>query len=82
MVSSLFIYIFTDSIRYLILQYKLKPLKYLININWEFSSRLFGKIDIIEGITLKNSIIIYLFYYLIIGLITYLNFKYKDIKNI
>jgi len=81
-VIPLFIYIFTDSIKYLILQYKLNSLKYLVNITWNFGSHLFGKIDGVEGITLENSIIIYLVYYVVIVFITYINFKNKDIKNI
>ena len=58
----LLIYIFTPSINYLITQYKINFLKYLINVNWNFNDYLFGEIYEIKGINFNFSIIIYLSY--------------------
>ena len=78
----LFIYIFTPSINYLILQYKIYFLKYLVNINWDFNNYLFGKKSEIEGLELKTSLIIWSIYFIMIIIFTYLNFKKKNIRNI
>ena len=78
----LLIYIFTPSVNYLITQYKINFLKYLININWNFNDYLFGEIYEIKGINFNFSIIIYLSYYISIIIFTYLNFKKKNIKNV
>ena len=78
----LLIYIFTPSVNYLITQYKINFLKYLINVNWNFNDYLFGEIYEIKGINFNFSIIIYLSYYISIIIFTYLNFKKKNIKNV
>ena len=78
----LLIYIFTPSINYLITQYKINFLKYLINVNWNFNDYLFGEIYEIKGINFNFSIIIYLSYYILVIIFTYLNFKKKNIKNV
>ena len=78
----LFIYVFSSSINYLILQYNIIPLKYLVNVNWNFNNYLFGKIGEIEGINLKSSLVIFGGYFVAIAIITYINFKKKNIRNV
>ena len=78
----LFIYIFTPTINYLILNNKINIFKYLVNINWEFNIYLFGKNIEIEGLNFKVSLIIWITYYIIIMIFTYINFKRKNIRNV
>jgi len=78
----LFIYIFTSSVNSLILQYKINILKYLVNINWEFNNYLFGRMSEVNGGNFKNSLIIWIIYFIIIVVVTFLNFKKKNIKNV
>ena len=78
----LFVYIFTPSISYLIIQYKVNFLKYFINVNWQFHNYLFGQINEIEGVDLKFSLIVWNMYFVLILMFTYLNFKRKNIRNV
>ena len=78
----LFIYIFTPTINYLILNNKINIFKYLVNINWEFNNYLFGKNIEIEDLNFKISLIIWITYYIIIMIFTYINFKRKNIRNV
>ena len=81
-VIPLFIYIFTPSINYLIVQYKINNLKYLVNINWEFNNYIFGRRSEILGLNFRNSVIIFSIYFIGIMIVTYINFKKKNIKNV
>lgn len=78
----LFIYIFTSSINYFIVEYKINIFKYFINVNWDFNNYLFGKVSEINGLNFNFSLIIWFIYFIIIMVFTYLNFKNKNIRNI
>ena len=78
----LFIYIFTSSINYFIVEYKINIFKYFINVNWEFNNYLFGKISEMDGLGFRISLIIWCIYFIIIMVFTYFNFKKKNIRNL
>ena len=78
----LFIYIFTSSINYFIVEYKINIFKYFINVNWDFNSYLFGGISKIDGLSFNFSLIVWIIYFVVIMIFTYLNFKKKNIRNI
>lgn len=56
--------------------------KFLIISNWDFSQYLFGSIPAIEGLSFNFSVIIYIFYFIVmLGISTFI-FSKKDIYNI
>ena len=78
----LMLYMFTQTFEYLTIQYQLEFMKYLVNLNWNLQSYLFGNLNKIPYIDLKFSIIILLVYFIIMGILSYILFKNKNIKNI
>ena len=76
------LYMFTQTFEYLTIQYQLEFMKYLVNLNWNLQNYLFGNLNKIPYIDLKFSIIILLVYFIIIGILSYILFKNKNIKNI
>ena len=78
----LMLYMFTQTFEYLTIQYQLEFMKYLVNLNWNLQNYLFGNLNKIPYIDLKFSIIILLVYFIIIGMLSYILFKNKNIKNI
>ena len=81
-VIPLFLYMFSPSIIYLIKHYEINILKYLINVNWDFNNYLFGRIYEIEKMNFLWSFIIWIIYFLVEVMITYFNFKRKNIRNV
>lgn len=78
----LFVYIFTSSINYLMLQYKVDVFKYLVNVNWEFNNYLFGKKVSMDGLNFSFSLGVWIIYFIGIMIFTYIDFKRKNIKNV
>lgn len=78
----LFIYIFTSSINYFIVEYKINIFKYFVNVNWDFNNYLFGRNSEIDGLNFRVSLIIWCIYFIIIMVFTYFNFKKKNIRNL
>ena len=78
----LMLYMFAPTMNYLMEEYNLKFMKYLINVNWSLEEYLFGNLPKIEYITLEFSCLILLIYFIGLGILTFIIFKKKNIKNI
>lgn len=78
----LMLYMFTPTMNYLMEEYKLTFMKYLVNVNWSLEEYLFGNLPKIEYITLEFSCLILLIYFIGLGILTFIIFKKKNIKNI
>lgn len=75
-------YLFKDFIYVLVATFNIGILKYFVTLNWDFTEYLYGKLPLVEGLTPMVSIIVCLFYYLIMIATTFVVFKRKNIKNI
>lgn len=78
----LMLYMFSPSLEILATQYNLTIMKYLVNMNWNLQDFLFGNIKKISFISLKDSIIILIIYFMVLWILTFQIFKKKNIKNI
>ena len=78
----LMLYMFTPTINYFMDEYNLTFMKYLVNVNWSLEEYLFGNLPKIEYITLEFSYLVLLIYFICLGIITFIVFKKKNIKNI
>ena len=78
----LMLYMFAPTLNYLMEEYKLIFMKYLVNVNWSLEEYLFGNLPKIEYITLEFSCLILLIYFIGLGILTFIIFKKKNIKNI
>ena len=76
------IYLFDSIIINIGIKYKITITKYLLNPNWHFEKYLFGNNNEISSITIKESIIICITYFIVLSICTILYFKKKNIKNI
>ena len=76
------IYLLDSFIKAIETKHYIKYTKYLINTHWHLEKYLFGKHFINKINTLKQSIIIWLFYFIVLSILTLYHFKKKDIKNI
>ena len=56
-------------------------LKFIPSTTWELNNVLFGRLHEFEGITLNLSIIVYLIYFILLLLISFIYFAKADIKN-
>ena len=71
-----------SAINYTVMRRQMINLKYFITLNWDFPIYMNGKLPQLEGITWQFSLIVTLAYLVILLLITFLEFKRKNIKNI
>lgn len=76
------LYLFSFTLNQLAIQYHLKFMRFLINMNWNFQDYLFGKISEYPYIDLKFSSLIWMIYFIGIGVFAFIGFQKKDIKNI
>lgn len=76
------LYILTPTIENLAVTNNIVIFKYLINLNWNFTSYLFGDRPSFKFLNLNFSSTIYVGYFLIIGILTLIIFKTKNIKNV
>ena len=76
------IYLFDSIIINIGIKYKITIIKYLLNPNWHFEKYLFGNTNEIASITIKESIIICIVYFVVLSICTILYFQKKNIKNI
>ena len=75
-------YMFKDLILVFVSVFNWNFLKYFFTLNWDFTEYLYGKLPTIEGLSLIVSIIVCVFYYLIMIISTFIVFKRKNVKNI
>jgi ABC-2 type transport system permease protein len=66
----------------IVIGYRIKAMKFIISLNWDFSQYLFGASPAFNVLTLNYSIIIYLIHLLVLLLISIIIFINRDIKNI
>lgn len=78
----LILYMFSPALHQLAVQYHLEFMRFMINMNWDFQSYLFGGISDFSFVNLKFSCAIWCVYYLAIGIFTFLLFYKKNIRNI
>lgn len=78
----LMIYMFSSSIHSLAVQYHLKFMRYFVSMNWNFQDYLFGGISDFEFIYFRFSCVIWLLYFIIIGVLAWISFNKKNIRNI
>lgn len=78
----LMLYMFSPSLENLAAQYHLTFMKYLVNINWNLQDFLFGNLKEISFISLSDSIIMLIIYFIALWILTFQIFKKKNIKNI
>ena len=79
---SILVYFISTIMQSFYIKYKLKWLLYTIPMNWHFENLLFGKLPEIKELTSKFSNSIWVIHFIILSLITYIEFKKKNIKNI
>lgn len=79
---TMIIYSFSEVINKLAIDYNLKFMKYFITLNWNLKDYLFGGISLYQFLDCKKSILILLFYGIILVGILFLSFNNKNIKNI
>jgi len=72
-------YLFKDIFYTIFSVFQIEFLKYFVTFNWDFTEYLYGRIPTIENLTLTISIIICLFYYLIMIIPTFIVFKKRNI---
>lgn len=78
----LLLYMFSAPIHNLAVQYHLKWMRFLINMNWDFKAYLFGQNSDFVYVDLKFSLFIWSFYFITLIAIAFVNFKKKNIKNV
>lgn len=61
---------------------KAEFLRFFVTPNWNFMGRLFGKLPMLEGMTIPFSITICLLYFALLATLSIQVFKKRDIKNI
>ena len=66
----------------LVIQYKVDFMRYFVTMNWDLSEYLFGKLPIMQGMTLGFSIVMCIIYLFAMLIPTFIIFKKKNIKNI
>lgn len=78
----LLLYMFSFSLRTLAVQYHIQFMRYLVTMNWNFQDYLFGGISDFSLINFQFSCIIWIIYFIIIVVLTFICFKKKNIRNI
>lgn len=78
----LMLYMFTPILTNLMIQYQLRFMKFLVNINWNLQNYLFGRKREVEFITFNFSIAIMMVYFIGLWFITFRSFYKKNIKNV
>lgn len=78
----LLLYMFSYSLHTLAVQYHIEFMRYLITMNWNFQDYLFGGISDFSFINFKFSCIVWIIYFIIIVVLTFICFKKKNIRNI
>lgn len=78
----LMLYMFSSTLTYLGVEYKLEFMKYLVNINWNIQDYLFGKLPEFQFVNFEFSVFILFIYFIIICVLTLIIFNKKNIKNI
>ena len=66
----------------MIVNYKIKFFQYFITMNWNFKDYLFGGLNSFMYLNFKKSVLIYIFYVIIILVSMFIYFNKKDIKNV
>lgn len=79
---SIAFYIGSEIINSIVYYFNIKWIKYIITVNWDFSSYLYGKTPIINGTGFMFSLVICLIYFIIMIIPTFIYFNHKNIKNI
>ena len=79
---TMLIYTFSEVINKIAITYNIKAMQLLVSINWNFKDYLFGGLSPYKYISLKKSILIVLFYVIILLGIMFKTFEKKNIKNI
>lgn len=75
-------YMGTSVINQLAVKYNIDFLRYFVTLNWNFTEYLYGKMPLMEGLTIEFSSLICLLYFLVMIIPTFIIFKKKNIKNI
>lgn len=75
-------YMGTSVINQLAIKYNIDFLRYFVTLNWNFTEYLYGKMPLMEGLTIEFSSLICLLYFLVMIIPTFIIFKKKNIKNI
>ena len=78
----LLLYMFSIPIHNLAIQYNLKWMRFLINMNWDFKTYLFGRFSDFAYVNFNFSLFIWSIYLITLIVIAFVNFKKKNIKNI
>ena len=79
---TMLIYTFSEVINKLAINYNIKFMKYFLTLNWNFHDYLFGGLSAYRYLDFKKSILIFLFYDIILMGIMFTSFDKKNIKNI
>ena len=74
-------YIFSEIVNYGIVAKKIEALKYFITLHWDFTTYLYGGQNLYSSLSLTDSIIVYLVFFIVIGIIAIYVFKRKNITN-
>lgn len=75
-------YMFSSTFYVIYNVFNLKFLKYFVTLNWDLTEYLYGSLPKVEGLTRNISILVCLFYFIIMIVITFNVFNKKNIKNI
>ena len=79
---SMLLYTFSEVINTMAINYNIKFMKYFITLNWNFNNYLFGILPKYQYLNLKNSILIFLIYDIMLLGIIFISFNKKNIKNV
>lgn len=79
---TMILYTFSEVINSMAIEYNLKFMKYFITLNWNFKDYLFGGLSTYKYLDLKNSILIFLIYVIMLLGAMFISFNKKNIKNI
>lgn len=79
---SMLLYTFSEVINTMAINYNVKFMKYFITLNWNFNNYLFGTLPKYQYLNLKNSILIFLIYDIMLLGIIFISFTKKNIKNV
>ena len=82
LVLSLLLYLSSTTIDYIALKYNIKWLKYLLTTNWNLIDYSYGKLKEYSYTNFNFSLIVITTYFIVVLIITIINFNKKNIKNI
>lgn len=75
-------YMFSSTFYVIYNVFNLKFLKYFVTLNWDLTEYLYGSLPKVEGLTRNISILVCLFYLIVMIVSTFTLFNKKNIKNI